>query len=49
MMNEKQTTKGAEQPPAHIQEAVDVVRRFLRRLKEERSQVLESEKIEGVR
>ena len=37
-------------PPAqHILEAVDVVRSFLRRLREERPQLIEGEKIEWIR
>ena len=39
-----------ETPPApHILEAVDVVRSFLRRLREERPQLIEGEKIEWIR
>lgn len=48
-MAENQKTKGAEQPPAHIREAVDVVRRYLRRVREERSRLVEREKIEWIR
>ncbi len=48
-MDEKTKTKVADQPPAHIIEAVDVVRRFLRRLRSERRQTVANEGIEWIR
>ena len=46
----EENTREETPPPApHILEAVDVVRSFLRRLREERPRLIEGEKIEWIR